>query len=32
MPKQMLGVRIKRAYLPSLTRDGARILVDCIWS
>lgn len=29
--KETLDVRIKRAYLPSTTRDGARVLVDRIW-
>ncbi len=29
--KHKLDVRIKRAYLPSSTRDGARVLVDRIW-
>lgn len=29
--KEILDVRIKRAYLPSSRRDGARVLVDRIW-
>lgn len=28
---EMFDVRIKRAYLPSSTRDGVRVLVDRIW-